>query len=423
MSRSPTSPTKRPEASAAPPLKGWLCLADGTRFGGVAFGAPGIAAGEAVFTTGMTGYQEVLTDPSYTGQLVTMTATQIGNTGTNPGDPESVDDRPKVAGFIVRDASDLASSWRADQTLDAYLAKNGIVALADVDTRQVTRHLRDRGAQNAALGAGDPDELVDRARAAPDMNGLDLVARVTPREPYRWTESTGEWHTLCDLGERARPLVPAAGRQTHAAAGISEARPAAATGGAAPPHVVVLDFGIKRNILRCLVDFGFRVTAVPASLGAQEILALEPDGIFASNGPGDPAAVGYAVATLRALLGKRPIFGICLGHQLLALAAGAQTYKLKFGHRGVNQPVKDLATGRVEITTQNHGFCVDLASLGGRARSTHVHLNDGTSEGLAIDDADAFSVQYHPEAAAGPHDSLYLFRRFVERIAARRTGS
>ncbi len=370
--------------------RAYLCFADGTRFEGVAFGAPGIAAGEAVFTTGMTGYQEVLTDPSYTGQLVTMTATQIGNTGTNAEDPESVDDRPKAAGFIVRDASDVAASWRAEQTLDAYLGKHGIVAIAGVDTRRVTRLLRDKGAQNAAIGTGSPDELVDRARAAPAMEGLDLVERVTPRENYAWSESSGRWAAIGKAPEPARR------------------------------HVVVIDLGIKRNILRSLVDAGCRVTAVPARASAAEVLALDPDGIFVSNGPGDPAAVGYAVATLRELLGQRTIFGICLGHQLLALAAGARTYKLKFGHRGCNQPVKDLATGKVEITTQNHGFCVDLATLAGKARSTHVHLNDGTSEGLCIDDADAFSVQYHPEAAAGPHDALYLFQRFTERIDKRR---
>jgi carbamoyl-phosphate synthase small subunit len=376
--------------------RAWLCLADGTRFEGTALGAKGVTVGEAVFTTGMTGYQEVLTDPSYTGQIVTMTATQIGNTGCNPDDPESVDDRPHVAGFIVRDASDLACNWRARETLDQYLARHGIVGIRGVDTRSVTRHIRDRGAQNAAIGTGSPDELVDRAKSAPNMEGLDLVERVTPRSPYPWNESSGPWSTLPGVPGRPPPYD----------------RP--------KRHVVVIDLGIKRNILRCLVDAGCRVTAVPATLGARDILALDPDGIFVSNGPGDPAAVGYAIATLRELLGKRTIFGICLGHQLLGLAAGAKTYKLKFGHRGTNQPVKDLSTGRVEITTQNHGFCVDLASLDGKARSTHVHLNDGTSEGLAIDELDAFSVQYHPEAAAGPHDSLYLFQRFVERIDAKR---
>lgn len=376
--------------------RAWLCFADGTRFDGVAVGARGNTVGEAVFTTGLTGYQEVLTDPSYAGQLVTMTAPQIGNTGCNVDDAESTDDRPKVAGFIVRDASVVASNWRSTETFASYLERHGIVAIAGVDTRQVTRYIRERGAQNATIGTGNADDLVDLARSAPSMEGLDLTRLVTPKSRYEWTEGSGAWLPL-----RGVPGGPA----EHL-----------------PPerHVVVIDLGIKRNILRNLVDFGCRVTAVPATTAAEDILALAPDGIFVSNGPGDPAAVTETIATLRALLGQRPTFGICLGHQLLALAAGARTFKLKFGHRGTNQPVRDLTTGRVEITTQNHGFCVDLESLGGRARSTHVHLNDGTSEGLSLDDADAFSVQYHPEAAAGPHDSLYLFRRFIERIDARR---
>ncbi len=377
--------------------RGWLCLADGTRFEGRLFGASDVAVGEAVFTTGMTGYQEVLTDPSYCGQLVCMTAPQIGNTGCNAADPESLDERPRAAGLLVRDRSAEASSWRATESLHDYLAHHGVVALTEVDTRKLTRHLRDAGAQNAAMGAADPDVLVRRAREAPSMEGLDLVARVTPREPYVFTEGCAEWTAF-------------------GAPGVPETSPPRR---APTRHVVAIDLGVKRNILRCLVDVGCRVTAVPASTSAAAILDLAPDGIFVSNGPGDPAAVTTTVATLKELMGKRPMFGICLGHQLIALAAGASTFKLKFGHRGVNQPVKDLATGRVEITTQNHGFCVDLGSLAGRARSTHVHLNDGTSEGLAIDALDTFSVQYHPEAAAGPHDALYLFERFVRRVDAR----
>jgi len=366
--------------------RAWLVLADGTRFEGVPFGARGTTTGEAVFTTTVTGYQEVLTDPSYYGQIVTMTAPQMGNVGVNSEDSEAVSDRPRAAGFVVRDSSPIASSWRATETLDAYLARHGVVGIADVDTRKLTRHLRDNGSQNAAIGTGDPAELLRRARDAPDMNGLDLVRLVTPSEPYTWTEGRGVWGTW----------------------------PARAP----EHHVVVLDFGIKRNILRCLVDAGCRLTVLPASARPADVLALKPDGIFLSNGPGDPAAVDYAVDTLKGLLGKRPIFGICLGHQLLARAIGAKTYKLKFGHRGANQPVKDLATGRVEITTQNHGFCVDLESLPPSARSTHVHLNDATSEGLALDSCAAFSVQYHPEAAAGPHDALYLFDRFVQSMRA-----
>jgi carbamoyl-phosphate synthase small subunit len=364
--------------------RAYLALADGTVFEGRPFGARGTTTGEAVFTTTMTGYQEILTDPSYSGQLVTMTAPEIGNVGVNAADTEAVDGRPRVAGFIVRDASPIASSWRAEETLDAYLARHGVVGIAEIDTRKLTRHLRDQGSQNGAIGVDAPAELVRRAREAPDMNGLDLVRQVTPKEPYPWTEGRGAWS------------VGAGGQK------------------GAGKHVVAVDFGIKRNILRCLVDYDCKVTVVPATTSAADLLALSPDGIFLSNGPGDPAAVTYGVELVRGVLGKRPLFGICLGHQLLALALGGRTFKLKFGHRGGNQPVKDLTTGRIEITTQNHGFCVDLASLPSGVTSTHVHLNDGTSEGLAAPSVQAFSVQYHPEAAAGPHDALYLFGRFVE---------
>ncbi len=362
--------------------RAWLVLADGTIFPGIPFGARGETTGEAVFTTTMTGYQEVLTDPSFFGQIVTMTAPEIGNVGVNAADNEAVDSKPHVAGFVVRDVSPVASNWRSEQTLDADLAHHGIVGITEVDTRKLTRHLRDAGSQNGAIGTTSPEALLRVARSAPDMSGLDLVQSVSPREPYGWTEGRGEWAT-------SKPRAP-----VH--------------------HVVAIDYGTKRNILRCLVDSGCKVTVVPARMPAKDVLALNPDGIFLANGPGDPAAVTYAIATLRDLLGKKPIFGICLGHQLLGLALGGKTFKLKFGHRGGNQPVKDLATGRVEITSQNHGFCVDLASLPSSVRSTHVHLNDGTSEGLAAPDLRAFSVQYHPEAAAGPHDSLYLFDRFTE---------
>jgi carbamoyl-phosphate synthase small subunit len=362
--------------------RAWLVLADGTVFPGRPFGARGETTGEAVFTTAMTGYQEVLTDPSYYGQIVTMTAPQIGNTGVNTADTEAVDVKPRVAGFVVRDASPIASSWRAEQTLDAYLVHHGIVGISEVDTRKLTRHLRDHGSQNGAIGTTSPEALLAAARKAPDMSGLDLVQHVSPKERYTWAEGRGVWAT-----EKAR------------------------TG---DKHVVAVDYGTKRNILRCLADQGFKLTVVPAKTPAADILAMNPDGIFLSNGPGDPAAVTYAIENIRGLLGKKPIFGICLGHQLLGLALGGKTYKLKFGHRGANQPVKDLATGKIEITTQNHGFCVDLGSLPASVRSTHVHLNDGTSEGLAAPDVRAFSVQYHPEAAAGPHDALYLFDRFRE---------
>ena len=368
-------------ASKSSPIH--LVLADGTAFPGEPYGARGTTVGEAVFTTTMTGYQEVLTDPSYKGQIVTMTAPEIGNVGVNAMDAESIDGRPHVAGFVLRDASPIASSWRSEQTLDAYLADNGIVSITGVDTRKLTRHLRDHGSQNAAIGPEPVEALVRRAREAPDMSGLDLVKMVTPKEPYTFAEGRGAWKI---------------GAETQRAA---------------KHHVVAIDYGVKKNILRCLVDSGCKVTVVPATTTAEEILAHRPDGVFLSNGPGDPAAVAYGVETIKGLLGKKPIFGICLGHQLLALALGGKTYKLKFGHRGANQPVKDLATGRIEITTQNHGFCVDLDSLPKSVVSTHVHLNDGTSEGLAAADLAAFSVQYHPEAAAGPHDSLYLFDRFT----------
>jgi carbamoyl-phosphate synthase small subunit len=330
----------------------------------------------------MTGYQEVLTDPSYKGQIVVMTAPQIGNTGTNRADPESRSGTPHVAGFVVREASDRASSWRATESLGDHLREARIPMLTGIDTRRLTRHLRTHGSQNGAIGTLDASTLVDIARASPDMNGLDLVKDVTAGDRYEFAERTDE-----------------------------EFR--ALTGGGAGTRVVALDLGIKKNILRCFTDLGCEVTVVPAATPAADILALNPDGIFVSNGPGDPAAVTYAVSTIKELVGKKPLFGICLGHQLLGLALGAKTYKLKFGHRGLNQPVLDMATGRIEITSQNHGFAVDVPSLPKAARATHVHLNDGTSEGLEVPDARAFSVQFHPEAAAGPHDTQHLFERFV----------
>jgi carbamoyl-phosphate synthase small subunit len=359
-----------------------LVLADGTSFEGRAFGAEGNALGEVVFTTGMTGYQEVLTDPSYAGQIVTMAAPEMGNTGTNREDDENRSARPRVAGFIVRSDSLVASNHRANETLDAYLARHGVVALAGIDTRRLVRALRDHGSQNGAIGSASRDELASLAKSAPSMEGLDLVGRVTPAEIAAFDEPTPEgFRTLAPRAKGA--------------------------------HVVAIDLGMKRGILRSLVDLGCRVTTVPATTSADAILGLAPDGIFVSNGPGDPAAVTYAIETVKALLGKKPVFGICLGHQLLALAAGARTYKLKFGHRGLNQPVKELRTTRVEITSQNHGFAVDTQTLPKGVVETHVHLNDGTSEGLEIPDARAFSVQFHPEAAAGPHDTLHLFERFT----------
>ena len=365
-----------------------LVLADGTVFEGTSFGADGVSLGEAVFTTTLTGYQEVLTDPSFYGQIVTMTAPQIGNTGVNDEDPEAVDAKPRVAGFVVRAASPTTSNWRATESLDAYLKRHQIVGISGVDTRKLTRHLRDHGSQNAALGTASVEELLAKAKAAPSMAGADLVQHVTPKSSYRFAQGRGVWGT-----EPAKPVEY---------------------------KVAVLDFGVKSNILRCLVDAGCELTVYPATTSAETILASNPDGIFLSNGPGDPAAVTYAIETVKGLVGKKPLFGICLGHQLLGLALGGKTYKLKFGHRGANQPVLDLTTKRVEITSQNHGFCVDLESLPASVVSTHVHLNDKTSEGLAAPELDAFSVQYHPEAAAGPHDSLYLFERFTALMEKRK---
>ncbi|MGF1467180.1 MAG: glutamine-hydrolyzing carbamoyl-phosphate synthase small subunit [Sandaracinaceae bacterium] len=370
---------------------GYLVLADGTVFEGEPIGAPGTTVGEAVFTTGTTGYQEVLTDPSYAGQLVCMTAPQMGNTGTTAEDEEAPS--PALAGFIVHELSPVASNWRAEENLDAYLRRHGVVGLARVDTRALTRHIRGQGAQMAAIGSAPVETLSAQAAAAPPMSGRDLTGEVTTSEPYTWTDGLGPWAASADDGPRPD------------ATGL---------------RVVALDFGIKRNILRCLADLGCEVRVLPARASAEQVLAEQPDGVFLSNGPGDPSAVTYAADTVRALVDAKPVFGICLGFQLLALALGGRTYKLKFGHRGLNHPVKDLGRGRVEITTQNHGFCVDASSLEDRCRVTHVHLNDGTCQGLEDLRSGAFGVQYHPEASAGPHDSRYLFARFVERMREHR---
>lgn len=377
-----------------------LALADGTIFHGRALGARGVTTGEVVFTTAMSGYQEVLTDPSYAGQIVTMTAPEIGNTGINAQDGE--DERPRLAGFVVRENSAVVSSWRANESLDAYLARHGVVAIEGIDTRALTRHIRDHGAQNGAIGPL-PDvtsdaiaALVRRAKEAPSMVGLDLATSVSTKEPYTWRQGTAEWHPSAPGAPHAKSI---------------------------DKRVVALDFGLKRNILRCLVDAGCEVVVVPSKTSAEAILDLEPDGVFCSNGPGDPAALGYAVETVRKIVGKKPFFGICLGHQVFGRALGATTSKLRFGHRGINQPVRDMTTGRIEITTQNHGFVVDVGGdrmtiegALGAAKVTHRHLNDDSLEGIAHTSLPAFSVQYHPEAAAGPHDSLHLFERFVRAI-------
>jgi carbamoyl-phosphate synthase small subunit len=339
----------------------------------------------------MTGYQEVISDPSYAGQLVTMTAPHIGNTGVNEFDPESA--RPQVAGFIVRSYSEDYSSWRARGSLSHLLREHGIVAISDVDTRALTRHIRTAGAMRGIISTSSEsiEALVARARSAPLMEGQDLTRAVTCAEPYQWTEGSG-------------PFRPA---EEHWLA------PPDALASDLPYQVVAYDFGLKRTILRRLVDHGCAVTVVPATTPASEVLALKPQGVFYSNGPGDPAAANYAVETLQHLLGRVPVFGICLGHQLMGLAVGGQTYKLPFGHHGANHPVRHLASGRVEITSQNHGFAVDPDSLPGDVEITHINLNDQTVEGLRHKNLAAFSVQYHPEAGPGPHDATYLFDEFV----------
>jgi carbamoyl-phosphate synthase small subunit len=368
-----------------------LALADGTIFRGRAFGARAEAVGELVFNTSMTGYQEILTDPSYEGQLVAMTYPEIGNVGVNREDVESR--RPWVRGFVVREYRPVPSSWRAEESLGDYLARHGIPGIEGLDTRALVRHLRDHGAQEAVLSSVDldPARLVAKAQASPGLVGRDLVRTVTCAEPYEWTQ--GPWR----LG-----------------GGYATAAECAAARGGRVLRVIAYDFGIKWNILRGLVGAGCAVRVVPAGTPAADVLAARPDGVFLSNGPGDPDAVAGAPDAVAALLGRVPVFGICLGHQIMALALGGRTFKLKFGHHGGNQPVKDLTTGRVEITAQNHGFAVDADSLGDRATVTHVNLNDRTVEGLVVKDAPAFSVQYHPEASPGPHDAHYLFRRFVE---------
>jgi carbamoyl-phosphate synthase small subunit len=364
-----------------------LALEDGAVYSGRAFGARGETFGEVVFNTSMTGYQEVLTDPSYKGQIVTMTYPHIGNYGINTEDRESF--RPQVEGFVVRELTQVPSNFRAQGDLDAYLAENNVLGLEGIDTRALVRRLRVRGTMTGVLSSTDLDDnsLVHKARTSPGIVGRDLVREVVPAKSFSWSE----------------------GFTSRFAAQVLPNRPVG-------HHVVAVDFGMKWNILRCLVQVGCRVTVMPGTAPAEQILAHKPDGIFLSNGPGDPGALGYAVEMVRGLIGKRPIFGICLGHQLLAQALGARTFKLKFGHRGANQPVIHLRNQRVEITTQNHGFAVDLKTLPADVEPTHVNLNDQTNEGLRHRRLPLFSVQYHPEASAGPHDSCYLFEEFRKLI-------
>ncbi len=391
-----------------------LALEDGTLWPGRGFGTPGEVAGEIVFNTSLTGYQEILSDPSYHGQLITMTMTHIGNYGTTPEDDES--DRIWATALVVRALSPVASNWRARSSLPDYLREQGIPAITDVDTRALVRHIRIHGAMRAALAttAPDPERLVALARNARDMNGLDLVREVTCQQPYTWDTGQGWWRPRSGHPVSAADLENPSAAEPGNLLATTRANPTASQPRRNHPlHVVAYDFGIKRNILRLLAAHGCRVTVIPANTPAAEVLSLNPDGIFLSNGPGDPAAVDYAVANVRLLLGKKPLFGICLGHQILALALGAKTYKLKFGHRGGNQPVQVAENRAVEISSHNHGFAVDPDTLPPEATVTHVNLNDRCCEGLAAPALGAFSVQYHPESSPGPHDSDTLFARFV----------
>jgi carbamoyl-phosphate synthase small subunit len=380
-------------------MKAILALADGRAFEGTAFGAEGEAAGEVVFNTSMTGYQEILTDPSYEGQLVAMTYPEIGNVGANPEDIESR--KPFVRGFIVKNYTAQPSNWRAAQTLHEYMKAHGIVGIRGIDTRSLVRHLRDHGSQEGVIStlSVNAEELVAKAKASPGMVGKDLVQAVSCSEAYDWNQ--GMWV----LGDGYKMRDPS--RTAPKRKGKSEFT--------SPAYfVVAYDYGIKYNILRNLAEAGCRVKIVPATLPAEDVLALNPDGIFLSNGPGDPDAVPYAKENVQKLIGKKPIFGICLGHQIMGLALGGKTYKLKFGHHGGNQPVMDLTTRKVEITSQNHGFAVDADSIKGAAEVTHLNLNDNTVEGLAHRELPIFSVQYHPESSPGPHDANYLFKRFIK---------
>jgi carbamoyl-phosphate synthase small subunit len=392
-----------------------LALEDGTVYTGAAFGAEGEVDGEVCFNTSMTGYQEILTDPSYRGQIVTMTYTEIGNYGVNAEDVES--HKPQLAGFIVRQCSRRVSNFRADGELGDYLARNNIVGLEGIDTRALVRRIRTQGAMKGVLSTVDLDDasLVAKAKASPGLVGRDLVREVIPEKPVEWHEPLSPWTRLSGSATGSAS-ASATGSASASATGILPVLSDGAKQVSDLPLVIALDYGMKWNIARWLFDSGCRVTILPGTATAREVLSYNPAGVFLSNGPGDPEPLDYAQKTIRDLLGKKPIFGICLGHQLLALACGAKTYKLKFGHRGANQPVMNKLTGRVEITTQNHGFAVDADSLPADLEITHLNLNDNTVEGMRHKTLPAFSVQYHPEASAGPHDSNYLFAQFREML-------
>lgn len=369
-----------------------LALEDGTVFTGISFGAEGEVEGEVVFNTSMTGYQEILTDPSYRGQIVTMTYPEIGNYGVSEQDLEG--DKPQLAGFIVKNICRRHSNFRSQESLQDYLKRHNVVGLAEIDTRALVRRIRTTGAMRGIVSTTDlnDESLIAKAKASPGLVGRDLVKEVAPTESREWTEGLSKWANISDDVE---PNPSAEGK-----------------------HVVALDFGMKLNIPRHLIDEGCRVTILPGSASPEEILALSPDGVFLSNGPGDPEPLEYAIQTISELIGKVPVFGICLGCQLLALASGAKAFKLKFGHRGANQPVQNLRTGKVEITSQNHGFAIEESSLPDCLEVTHRNLNDNTIAGVAHKSEAAFAVQYHPEASAGPHDSRYLFAEFAKLMQA-----
>ena len=378
-----------------------LALEDGTLWHGRGFGATGLTTGEIVFNTSLSGYQEILTDPSYHGQVITFTMPHIGNYGTTPEDDES--GRVWAAGVVVRSLSPVVSNWRARQSLPDYLAERNVVGITDVDTRALVRHIRTHGAMRCALASGDalaelsdPTDLVEVARQARDMNGLDLAREVSCAEPYNWTEAQDWWKAPGSPGQKS-----------------------ASTLTDAPYKVVAYDFGIKRNILRLLAEHGCAVTVVPADTTAVDVLALNPDGIFLSNGPGDPSAVGYAIENVQELLGQKPMFGICLGHQIMSLALGAESFKMKLDHRGASQPVKVLETGAVQISSHNHGFAIDPHSYPSEVEVSHINLNDNVCEGMVAPHLQAFAVQYHPESSPGPHDSDELFAKFINLMAAR----
>ncbi|MCP3690874.1 MAG: glutamine-hydrolyzing carbamoyl-phosphate synthase small subunit [Planctomycetaceae bacterium] len=373
-----------------------LALEDGTVFTGSSFGAEGEIDGEVVFNTSMTGYQEILTDPSYRGQIVTMTYPEIGNYGINDEDMES--SRPHLSGFIVRENSRIASNFRSQGSLSDYLAQHGIIGLEGIDTRALVRRIRTLGALKGVLSTTDLDDesLVKKAQASPGLVGRDLVKEVVPTEPVNWEEPLSEWSR--------DPSLPASDNQTE-------------------HHVVALDYGMKWNIARHLRELGCRITILPGTATSEDVMAQQPDGVFLSNGPGDPEPIDYAIKTISELLPQVPIFGICLGHQLLSLASGAKTFKLKFGHRGANQPVLNIDSGRVEITSQNHGFAVEEENLPAHLEITHRNLNDDTIAGVRHGEYPAFSVQYHPEASAGPHDSRYLFQQFHDAITRCRAAT